>query len=192
MTIRSWVEMMRTKLLSRRAPRNPSNEIEPSSPTRMLLDLRGVMLHAGERTDLAQVVCRRLTDVYGYSLARLEWTDAPQEPPAVISCSHDKSGQTLIHRFDSDGDFYPFIAKVLVHSRSHTEWISKPGQEPLAVAIMALKEGPSLRGWLATARMMDDRLDESEIAALEELAHDLSAAIHRALDKIGKERGIQL
>ena len=145
----------------------------------MLLDLRRVMLHAGDRTDLAREICRRLMEDYDFSLARLEWKDEDQEALTALSCDHGERVEKLVSRLDAKGDLYPFIANVLVHGRTRAEWIQETDQDRLMLVILPLREKAMVRGWLAAARFSDDRLDDKELMALEELAADLSAAILR-------------
>jgi GAF domain-containing protein len=177
MTIRTWMEQIRERLpdFSHRKTLSASR-VQPSD-TNMLLDLRRLLIHTHDRSELISEVCRRLVETYGFSVAMLEWMDEQEQPPALASCRHASGRAGLAARLEPAGDLFPLVAVVLAKGEILYEPDAGTVEEPLAVAVIPLQHGTSVLGWLGVIQPGEGGIPEGELAVLQTLALDLSVSI---------------
>ena len=181
MTIRTWMDQIRARLPDLH-PRKAlfSSNMQPSGMG-MLLDLRRLLIHAQDRSELVREVCRRLVETYGYGVASLEWMDEQEQPPALATCSHASSNSGLAVHLEPAGDLFPLVVAVLTRGETTYEPDAGTAEEPLAAAIIPLRHGSSVQGWLGVLQVGEGGIPESELVALQELALDLSVSIQRLM-----------
>jgi GAF domain-containing protein/two-component sensor histidine kinase len=181
MTFQRWITKLRSRMpgIRQDPPGIPSGE--PVS--NLLLEMRGLMLHAQDRSELAGDICHLLTDSYGFSFAQVEWFEVAQEPPTLTSCSHTRQGAALASRFDPNGgDLYRLLVEARTTGKAAVQTDVEFRQQPLAVMVIPLKQAREMRGWLVVARL-GMVLDPAMTDALVVLGVDLSTAINRLYEE---------